>query len=162
MAYFPNNFAHDRKGEQEAVIRVIYSRPQKSGREIFGNLVPWKKVWRAGANEATEIKFYKDVEIGGKKVKAGTYSLFAIPDEKLNIRIDTVQDENRVFISTLTGTKRELTAGYLLWYAIRFPFIPLRIISLIHWNAFLLWLKKIPFHKKSANAELQRDVFRKE
>lgn len=81
-AYFPNNFAHDRKGADEAVIRVTYSRPQKSGREVFGKLVPWKKVWRAGANEATEIKFYKDVEIGGKKVKAGTYSLFAIPDEK--------------------------------------------------------------------------------
>ena len=81
-AYFPNNFAHDRKAGDEAVIRVIYSRPQKNGREVFGKLVPWKKVWRAGANEATEIKFYKDVEIGGKKVKAGTYSLFAIPDEK--------------------------------------------------------------------------------
>lgn len=81
-AYFPNNFAHDRKGDMEAVIRVTYSRPQKSGREVFGKLVPWQKVWRVGANEATEIKFYKDVQIGGKKVDEGTYSLFAIPDEK--------------------------------------------------------------------------------
>ncbi len=86
---------------------------------------------------------------------------FAIPGEKLNIRIDTVQDENKVFISTLTGTIRKLTSGNLTWYALRFPFIPLRIISLIHWNAFLLWMKKIPYRKKKSQVELQRDVFRK-
>lgn len=82
MAYFPNNFAHDRKGNDKAIIRVIYSRPAKNGRELMGNLVPYGKVWRAGANEATEIKFYRDVELAGKKVKAGTYSLFTIPGEK--------------------------------------------------------------------------------
>ncbi len=82
MAYFPDNFAHDRKPGEKAVARVIYSRPPKSGREVFGKLVPYGKVWRTGANEATEIKFYQDVELGGKKVKAGTYSLFTIPEEK--------------------------------------------------------------------------------
>jgi hypothetical protein len=82
MAYYPNNFAHDRKAGEQAVIRVIYSRPQKNGREIFGKTVPLGKVWRTGANEASEIKFYKDVEFAGKKVKAGTYSLFTIPGEK--------------------------------------------------------------------------------
>jgi hypothetical protein len=44
--------------------------------------VPYGKVWRTGANEATEIKFYQDVDLGGKKVKAGSYSLFTIPGEK--------------------------------------------------------------------------------
>ena len=82
MAYFPNNFAHDRKGNDKAIIRVTYSRPAKNGRELMGKLVPYGKVWRAGANEATEIKFYQDVELAGKKVKAGTYSLFTIPGEK--------------------------------------------------------------------------------
>ena len=82
MAYFPDNFAHDRKPDEKAVARVIYSRPQKNGREIFGKLIPYGKVWRAGANEATEIKFYQDVELAGKKVSAGTYSLFTIPGEK--------------------------------------------------------------------------------
>ena len=83
MAYYPNNFAHDRRQGQEALIRVIYSRPAKMGRDIFGQVVPFHKVWRTGANEATEIKFYRDVEFNGKEVKAGTYSLFTIPDEKL-------------------------------------------------------------------------------
>ena len=82
MAYFPDNFAHDRKPGEKAIVRVTYSRPKKNGREIFGKLVPYGKVWRTGANEATEIKFYQDVELGGKKVKAGTYSLFTIPGEK--------------------------------------------------------------------------------
>ncbi len=82
MAYYPDNFAHDRKPGDKAIVRVTYSRPQKNGREVFGKLVPYGKVWRTGANEATEIKFYQDIELAGKKVKAGTYSLFTIPGEK--------------------------------------------------------------------------------
>ncbi len=86
MAYYPDNFAHDRKfapkliGDLPAMVRVTYSRPPKKGREIFGKLVPFDKVWRTGANESTEIKFYQDVTILGKTVKAGTYSLFTIPN----------------------------------------------------------------------------------
>ncbi len=64
------------------VIKVVYSRPQKKGRKIFGNLVNYGKVWRTGADEATEIKFTQDVKMGDKTVKAGTYSLFTIPGEK--------------------------------------------------------------------------------
>ncbi|UOB16528.1 DUF2911 domain-containing protein [Abyssalbus ytuae] len=60
-------------------VKVLYGRPLKRGREIFGSLVPFNKVWRTGANEATEIKFYKDVMFGDEKVKEGTYSLFTIP-----------------------------------------------------------------------------------
>lgn len=82
MAYFPDNFAHDRKPGEKAIARVIYSRPRKGERDVFGKLVPYGEVWRTGANEATEIKFYQDVIFGGKKVKAGTYSLFTIPQEK--------------------------------------------------------------------------------
>jgi hypothetical protein len=81
-AYLPDHFAHDRKEGEKAIVRVTYSRPLKNGREIFGKLVPYGKVWRTGANENTEIKLYQDVELGGKKVNAGTYSLFTIPNEK--------------------------------------------------------------------------------
>ncbi|WP_448636674.1 DUF2911 domain-containing protein [Pedobacter panaciterrae] len=55
--------------------------PFKKGREIFGVLEQFGKVWRVGANESTEIKFYKTVVIAGKKIKAGSYSLFAIPNK---------------------------------------------------------------------------------
>jgi hypothetical protein len=80
-AYFPDNFAHDRKDGEKAIIRVTYSRPMKKERDVFGGMVEFNEVWRTGANEATEIKFYQDVKMGGKKIKAGAYSLFSIPGE---------------------------------------------------------------------------------
>lgn len=64
--------------EPQKVVRVTYSRPQLKGRAL-ADLAPNGKVWRTGANECTEITFYKDVTFGGTAVKAGTYSLFSIP-----------------------------------------------------------------------------------
>lgn len=84
-----------------------------------------------------------------------------IPGEKLNNRIDTFKNGERVFISTLTGNKKPITNLNLLWYSMRFPLITLKIIILIHWNALLLWRKKIPYLKKAEHADLQKDVFRK-
>ncbi len=63
-------------------VKVSYGQPSKKDRVIFGELVPFNKIWRAGANEATEITFDKAVSFGGQPVKAGTYSLFVIPTEK--------------------------------------------------------------------------------
>jgi hypothetical protein len=85
----------------------------------------------------------------------------AVPGEKLNIRIDDYKNGERFFISTLTGLKKPLTNGRLLWFGLRFPLITIRIIGLIHWNALLLWIKKIPFFKKSENPHLQRGVLRR-
>lgn len=65
-----------------ANIKIIYGRPYKNGREIFGKLVPYGEVWRTGADEATLITFKKDGKFGGQPVKAGTYTLFTIPGEK--------------------------------------------------------------------------------
>ncbi len=64
------------------LIKIIYSRPAKNGREIFGTLEQYGKVWRTGANEATEITFRKDAKVAGKSIKAGTYVLHTIPNEK--------------------------------------------------------------------------------
>lgn len=66
---------------QDTYIKVVYGQPHKRGRDIFGELVPYDKVWRTGANEATEITFTKPVMFGGKEVKTGTYTLFTIPGE---------------------------------------------------------------------------------
>ena len=60
---------------------VIYGRPYKSGREIFGTLEKFGKVWRVGADEATTISFKTDTKFGGAAVPAGTYTLFAITNE---------------------------------------------------------------------------------
>lgn len=61
------------------VIAIDYHRPAVRGRAIWGHLVPYNQVWRAGANEATTIRFSDAVRIQGQNVKAGTYSLFMIP-----------------------------------------------------------------------------------
>ncbi len=84
MSYSPNNYPVLKiqdKLTEPLVARVIYSRPQKSGRAIFGGLVKYGEVWRFGANEATEIEFYKHVRLGGKKIKPGRYTLYAIANE---------------------------------------------------------------------------------
>jgi Protein of unknown function (DUF2911) len=65
-----------------ANITIAYSSPSVKGRAIWGGLVPYDKVWRAGANEATIFTTDKDIKIEGKELKAGKYSLYAIPGEK--------------------------------------------------------------------------------
>lgn len=62
-------------------VSINYSRPSKKGRTIFGDLVPYGKLWRTGANSATRITFSDDVKIAGKDLPAGSYALFTIPGE---------------------------------------------------------------------------------
>lgn len=63
-------------------VTVSYSRPGVKDRKIWGGLVPYDKVWRAGADEATKISFSSDVMIEDKKLSAGNYSFFVIPSKK--------------------------------------------------------------------------------
>lgn len=61
-------------------VKVVYGQPYRQGRTIFGELLPWGEIWRTGANEATEITFTEPVLIGTEAVRAGTYSMFMIPE----------------------------------------------------------------------------------
>jgi hypothetical protein len=84
MAYYPANYPVLKiqdKASEPLVARVIYSRPQKEGRTIYGGLVEYGKVWRLGANEATEIELYRDVKVKDKKLAKGRYTIYAIPTE---------------------------------------------------------------------------------
>jgi len=63
-------------------IEITYSRPSVKDRKIYGELVPYNKIWRTGANKATAIRFSDDVKIGGSDLKAGVYAIFTIPGEK--------------------------------------------------------------------------------
>jgi hypothetical protein len=65
-----------------ASISIAYSSPSVKGRKIWGELVPYGKAWRAGANEATIFQTDKDIKVEGKELKAGKYSLFIVPNEK--------------------------------------------------------------------------------
>ena len=63
-------------------ISLDYGRPAVKGRKVFGELVPFGQVWRAGANSATKITFEQSIDFGGKVVPTGTYGVFVIPQEK--------------------------------------------------------------------------------
>lgn len=69
------------KTTENNYVKCTYGQPLKKGREIFGNLVPYGKLWRTGANEATEITFTSNFQIGDTQLPAGTYTLFSIPNK---------------------------------------------------------------------------------
>jgi len=83
-----------------------------------------------------------------------------VPDERLDIHIDDRDGSDRVLLTSLTGRREPLTAARLAWFTLKYPLITLKVIGLIHAHAALLWLKRIPWHRKDANASLQRGVLR--
>jgi len=81
MSYYPVDYPVLKiqdKVSEPLIARVVYSRPQKRGRRLFGELVNYGQVWRLGANEATEIEFFRDVKVDGKAIKKGRYTLYAL------------------------------------------------------------------------------------
>ncbi len=85
MIYFPTEFPKlksQRQASGDPKVRVIYSRPQRHNRAIFGGLQKYGQPWRMGANEATEIQLFTPASVNGKKIAKGTYILYCIPEEK--------------------------------------------------------------------------------
>jgi hypothetical protein len=84
MSYFPVDYPKRKMTHDittPPVMRVIYSRPHKQGRVIFGSLQKYGEPWRLGANEATEIEFFRNVSIQSKKINPGRYIIYCIPYE---------------------------------------------------------------------------------
>jgi hypothetical protein len=84
ISYYPVDYPVlkiEDKVNEPPVARVVYSRPQKRGRKLFGDLVTYGQVWRLGANEATEIEFFRDVKIDNKQVRKGRYTLYALVNQ---------------------------------------------------------------------------------
>lgn len=113
MSYYPVDYSKLKMTgaiTEPPIARVIYSRPQKNNRTIFGDLIKYGQVWRLGANEATEIEFFRDVNITDKKVAKGRYVIYCIPQENnwtlvLNtdlytwgLKIDSTKDVNKFSI----------------------------------------------------------------
>jgi hypothetical protein len=97
MSYYPVEYTKLKMAKQISqppVMRLIYSRPHLQGRELFHDVLKYGEYWRLGANEATEIDFFRDVTIQDKKIKAGRYILYCILGETkwkivLNTNIDS-------------------------------------------------------------------------
>lgn len=82
------------------------------------------------------------------------------PDERLSVQIDDYTAGTRTLTSSLTGTRRPLTGPALAWFLVKYPLITLQVIALIHWHAFRLYLKRVPWFAKTARPEAQRDLYR--
>jgi hypothetical protein len=108
MCYYPIDYPKLKMSgnfSEPLIARLIYSRPQKNNRTIFGDLIKYGSTWRLGANEASEIEFFKDVNITGKKVQKGRYVMYCIPQENnwtiifnsdlytWGLKIDSTKDE---------------------------------------------------------------------
>jgi len=81
MSYYPIDYPKLKMTDDKIappVARVIYSRPHLQGRQLFHDVLKYGEHWRLGANEATEIDFFRDVTILGKKIKAGRYVMYCI------------------------------------------------------------------------------------
>lgn len=84
MSYFPDDYPVLKMSDKVSglpFVRVIYSRPHRQGRKIFGGLLKYGEPWRLGANEATEIEFFKPAVIQKQKINAGRYIVYCVPKE---------------------------------------------------------------------------------
>jgi hypothetical protein len=117
MVYYPTDYPVKKMNGQASempLVRVIYSRPHRGGRKLFGSLVKWGQPWRLGANEATEIQFFQPVTILNKKLDKGQYVMYAIPYEdkwiiafnrnlySWGLKFDPSNDVLRVEVSAIT------------------------------------------------------------
>jgi DUF1365 family protein len=83
-----------------------------------------------------------------------------VPDEKWQVNIDDLKGREKVLVSAIRGKARALTSLRLLGYAFKYPLLSLKIIGLIHWHALMLWIKRVPYFKKTDRRESQVDVLR--
>jgi uncharacterized protein len=82
-----------------------------------------------------------------------------VPGEQLDIHIDDREGDRPVLLTALTGRRIPLTDANLTRLTLKYPLVTLRVITLIHWHAFKLWWKNVPWHRKAANPHLQQGVF---
>ncbi len=84
MSYWPANYPilkMSGKAKDQPIARIIYGRPLKNGRTIFGGIINYNEMWRLGANEATEIETFRSIKIGGKILAKGRYTVYCLPKE---------------------------------------------------------------------------------
>ena len=84
MSYWPDNYPllkMSGKAKDQPIARIIYGRPVKNGRTIFGGIIKYNELWRLGANEATELEIFTPVKIANKIIPKGRYTLFCVPSE---------------------------------------------------------------------------------
>ncbi len=146
-------FCFDRQGQPVCVVPEIGN--------TFGELKPYfigpesleRTRFLAQQKKYFYISPFNDLDVG-------LDFQLKIPGEKLDIRINNIKGDETFLYATMTGEKKTLNNANLFWYTLCFPFVTLKVITLIHFHAFRLYLKKIPHHEKASHPELQKEVFR--
>ena len=83
-----------------------------------------------------------------------------IPGERWRVNIDNYSNGAKSLLSSIRGERRDFTSSRFIGYAFKYPLLSLKIIGLIHWHALLLWIRKVPFFRKTERKEAQLDVMR--
>ncbi|MEO7412655.1 MAG: DUF1365 domain-containing protein [Opitutaceae bacterium] len=148
-------FCYDAAGELVATISEVTNTFKEMKPYFLG---PETKAARAGEFRLRVPKFfyvspYSDVD--------AEFDFTLRPlGEKLSVQIDDYVGAERTLTSVLSGTRRELTAARLAWCTLKYPLITLQVITLIHWHALLLWMKRVPWFPKASRATDQRELYR--
>lgn len=146
-------FCHDRRGEPVAALAEVTN----TFREIKPYVLGPECRDQRGFSRCTPKFFYvspfSDVDV------AFDFQL-GLPGEQLAVKIDDYAEGRRTLTSTLSGQRLPLTDTRLAWFTLKYPLITLKIIALIHWHAFRLWVKRVPWFAKAARRADQRSLLR--
>lgn len=147
-------FCYDRDGTPVAALAEVTNTFKEMKVYFLG---PQRRTGNAGFEQRTPKHFYvspfADVDV------AFDFHLRP-PGERLSVQIDDYIGTERTLTSTLSGPRRKLTGARLAWYAVKYPLITVKVITLIHWHALLLWLKRVPWFAKAARSRDQRNLYR--
>ena len=146
-------FCYDRQGQPVAALAEVTNTFKEMKPFVLGPDTRQGTTFALRTPKYFYVSPFTDMDV------AFDFTLRA-PGDKLSVQIDDYDAGQRTLTSSLTGKRQPLTDRALAWFTLKYPFITLRVIGLIHWNAFRLYLKNVPWFAKAARPEAQRDLYR--
>lgn len=146
-------FCYDRTGKAVAALAEVTNTFKEMKPYLLGPASRRDGTFSLRVPKHFYVSPFSDVDV------AFDFTLRA-PSDRLSVQIDDYTGAERTLTSTLMGQRQALTDARLVWFTLKYPLLTLRIIGLIHWHAFRLWLKKIPWFAKSARRDDQRGLYR--
>lgn len=146
-------FCHDRNGAPVAAIAEVTNTFREMKTYLLGPETRTRDGFRLRVPKHFYVSPFSDVDVAFDFV-------LRPPGDRLSVQIDDYIGAARTLTSTLAGPRQPLTDGRLAWFTLKYPFITLKVIGLIHWHALRLWWKNVPWYPKAARAADQSDLRR--